>query len=89
MIPKKFCQLIKESAKRHDIDKVYDGDKSIYDNRKNFNILDDINAEPAVSIRKNASTRSKRCSLRRNGVFLLIKKLGYDRWKQLKDIGRR
>jgi hypothetical protein len=27
MIPKKFCQLIKESAKRHDIDKVYDGDK--------------------------------------------------------------
>jgi hypothetical protein len=28
MIPKKFCQLIKESAKRHDIDKVYDGDKA-------------------------------------------------------------
>ena len=28
MIPKKFCQLIKELAKRHDIDKVYDGDKA-------------------------------------------------------------
>ena len=47
---KKFGQLVKESAKRNDIDKVY-GDKA-YDNRKNFNMLDDINAEPAISIRK-------------------------------------
>jgi Transposase DDE domain len=53
---KKFGQLVKEAAKKYDIDKVY-GDKA-YDNRKNFNILDDINAEPAISIRKNASTRS-------------------------------
>jgi hypothetical protein len=84
---KKFGPLVKESAKRHDIvDKVY-GDKA-YDNRKNFNILDDINAEPAISIRKNAFTRSKRCPLRRDEV-LLIKKLGYDGWKQLKDAGRR
>ncbi len=49
---KKFSQLVKESAKRHDIDKVH-GDKA-YDNRKNFNILDDINTKPAISIRKNA-----------------------------------
>lgn len=49
---KKFGQLVKESAKKYDIGKVY-GDKA-YDNRKNFNILDDINAEPAISIRKNA-----------------------------------
>lgn len=63
------------------------GDKA-YDNRKNFNILDDINAEPAISIRKNASTRSKGCPLRKDEVFL-IKKLGYERWKQLKDTGRR
>jgi hypothetical protein len=83
---KKFGDLVKDSAKRHDIDKVY-GDKA-YDNRKNFNVLDDINAEPAISIRKNASTRSKRCPLRRDEV-LLIKKLGYDGWKQLKDAGRR
>ena len=48
---KKFGPLLKESAKTHDIDKVY-GDKA-YDNRKNFNILDDMNAEPAISIRKN------------------------------------
>jgi hypothetical protein len=83
---KKFGQLVKESAKRNDIDKVY-GDKA-YDNRKNFNMLDDINAEPAISIRKNASTRSKGCPLRRDEV-LLIKKLGYDGWKQLKNTGRR
>jgi len=80
---KKFGPLVKESAKRHDVDKVY-GDKA-YDNRKNFNILD---AEPAISIRKNASTRSKGCPLRRDEVFL-VKKLGYEGWKQLKDTGRR
>jgi hypothetical protein len=44
--------------------------------------------QPAISIRKNASTRSKGCPLRRDEVFL-IKKLGYERWKQLKDTGRR
>lgn len=83
---KKFGPLVKESAKRHHIDKVY-GDKA-YDNKKNFNILDDMNAEPAISIRKNASTRSKGCPLRRDEVFL-VKKLGYEGWKQLKDTGRR
>jgi hypothetical protein len=83
---KKFGPLVKESAKRHDVDKVY-GDKA-YDNRKNFNILDDMNAEPAISIRKNASTRSKGCPLRRDEVFL-VNKLGYEGWKQLKDTGRR
>ena len=83
---KKFGPLVKESAKRHDIDKVH-GDKA-YDNRKNFNILGDINVEPAISIRKNASTRSKGCPLRRDEV-LLIKKLGFEGWKQLKGAGRR
>ena len=83
---KKFGPLVKESAKRHDVDKVY-GDKA-YDNRKNFNILDDMNAEPAISIRKNASTSSKGCPLRRDEVFL-VKKLGYEGWKQLKDTGKR
>jgi hypothetical protein len=84
---KKFGQLVKESAKRHDIVKVY-GDKA-YDNRKNFNMLNDINVEPAINIRKNASTRSKGCPLRRDEVFLVKKKLGYDGWKQLKDAGKR
>ena len=40
MIQKKFGQLVNKSTGTY-IDKVY-GDKT-YDNRKNFNILDDIN----------------------------------------------
>ncbi len=83
---KKFGPLVKEAASKYDIDKVY-GDKA-YDNRNNFNILDKINAEPAIKIRKNASTRSKGCPLRRDEV-LLLRKLGYDGWKDLKDAGRR
>ena len=47
-----------------------------------------MNADPAISIRKNASTRANGCPLRREEV-LLIKKLGYEGWKQLKDSGRR
>ena len=53
-----------------------------------FNLLDDLNIEPAISIRKNASTKARGCPLRRDEV-LLIRKLGYDGWKQLKDAGRR
>ncbi len=83
---KKFGPLVKEAASKYDIDKVY-GDKA-YDNRNNFNILDKINAEPAIKIRKNASTRLKGCPLRRDEV-LLLRKLGYDGWKDLKDAGRR
>jgi DDE family transposase len=83
---KKFGPLVKEDAEKHEINKVY-ADKA-YDNRKNFNTLDDINIEPAIIIRKNASTISNGCPLRRDEVFL-IKRLGFERWKQLKDIGRR
>jgi len=68
---------MKESAGRYSIDKVY-GDKTYDNRRKNFNLLDYINAEPAISIRKNASSRSRGCQLRRDEVFLLIKKLGYE-----------
>ena len=54
---KKFGPLIKEAAEKHEINKVY-ADKA-YDNRRNnFNILDDINIEPAIIIRKNASIKS-------------------------------
>ena len=78
--------MVKEAAEKYDIDKVH-ADKS-YDNRRSFNLLDDINAEPVIRIRKNASTRSKGCPLRRDEVFL-VKKLGYEGWKQLKDAGKR
>jgi len=78
---KKFGPLVKEAvASKYDIDKVY-GDKA-YDNRNNFNILDKINAEPAIKIRKNASVRAKGCPLRRDEV-ILIRKLGYDGWDMM------
>jgi DDE family transposase len=83
---KKFGPLVKEAAEKHEINKVY-ADKA-YDNGNNFNILDDINIEPEIIIRKNTSTKSNGCPLRRDEVFL-IKRLGFERWKQLKDIGRR
>ena len=82
---RKFGPLVKEAAEKYDIDKVH-ADKA-YDNRKNFNLLDDINAEPVIRIRKNTSARSKWCSLRRDEVFI-VKKLGYEGWKQLKDAGK-
>ncbi len=47
-----------------------------------------MNIEPAISIRKNASSKARGCPLRRDEV-LLIRKVGYDVWKQLKDAGRR
>jgi hypothetical protein len=83
---KKFGPLVKEAAEKCHIDKVH-ADKA-YDNRKNFNLLDDLNAEPSIGIRKNASTRTRGCPLRREEV-IVIKKLGYQGWKQLKDAGKR
>jgi hypothetical protein len=64
---KKLGPMIREVAEEYDIDKVY-GDKA-HDNRRSFNLLDDLNIEPAVNIRKNASARSKGCPLRRDEVF--------------------
>lgn len=83
---KKFCPLVKEAAQSYNIDMVY-ADKA-HDNRRSFNLLDDLNIEPAINIRKNASIKTKGCPLRRDEV-LLIKKLGYDGWRQLKDTGKR
>ena len=78
--------MIREVSEQYDIDKVY-ADKA-HDNRRSFNLLDNLNIEPAINIRKNASVKTKGCPIRREEV-LLIKKLGYERCKQLNDMGRR
>jgi Transposase DDE domain len=83
---KKFSPMIREVSEQYDIDKVY-ADKA-HDNKRSFQLLDGLNIEPAINIRKNASVKTKQCPLRREEV-LLIKKLGYERWKQFKDAGRR
>jgi hypothetical protein len=79
--------MIREASKEYDIDKVY-ADKA-HDNRRSFNLLDDLNIEPAINIRKNASTIKIKASPLRGEEVFLIKKLGYNGWKQLKDTGRR
>jgi len=83
---KKFSPMIREISEEYAIDKAY-ADKA-HDNRRIFNLLDNLNIEPAIQIRKNASTKAKGCPLRRDEV-LLIRESGYERWKQLKDAGRR
>ena len=83
---KEFSPMIREVSEAYSIDKAY-ADKA-HDNRRSFNLLDNLNIEPAIQIRKNASTKAKGCPLRRDEV-LLIRELGYERWKQLKDAGRR
>jgi hypothetical protein len=83
---KKFCPLVRESSRKYSIDKVY-ADKA-HDNRRNFNLLERLDVEPVIVIRNNASTRERGCPLRREEI-LLIKKLGYQRWKQMKDAGTR
>ncbi|MDG6997692.1 MAG: IS5 family transposase [Nitrososphaerota archaeon] len=83
---KKFVPLVKEASKKNKIAKVY-GD-SAYDARKNFNLLDELEIEPAIKIRKNATTKSLGCQLRRR-ESLLVKRIGFDGWKKLKDYGKR
>jgi hypothetical protein len=72
--------------KKYNIDNVCAN--KAQDNRRNFNLLERLDVEPVIAIRNNTSTRERRCTLRMEEI-LLIKKLGYQRWKQIKDAGRR
>jgi len=83
---KKFCPLVRESFKKYNIDRVY-ADKA-HDNRRNFNLLERLDIEPVIAIRNNATTKERGCQLR-TGEVLLIKKLGYQRWRHIKEAGRR
>lgn len=83
---KKFVPLVKEASKKNKIAKLF-GDTS-YDARRNFNLLDELNIEPAIKIRKNATTRSHGSPLRREET-VLMKKLGLEGWKKVKDYGKR
>lgn len=83
---KKFVPLVKEVSKKRRVAKAYAD--AAYDSRKNFNALDDIGAEPAIKLRKGAVTRSLGSPLRREEA-VLVKKLGYEGWKELKNYGKR
>ena len=83
---KKFVPLVKEVSKKRKVAKAYAD--AAYDARSNFNALDEIGAEPAIKLRKNARTRSHGSPLRREEA-VLVKRLGYEGWKELKDYGKR
>jgi len=83
---KKFVPMVKEVAKKNKVKKAYaDG---AYDSRANFNLLDELSIEPAIKVKRNASAKPKGSPLRKEEV-LLVQRVGYDRWKELKEYGRR
>lgn len=78
--------MIKEISKHYKITKAY-ADKA-YDSKTNFNLLDKMNIEPIISIRKNANGRTRKCKSR-NELVHLIHTIGYYKYKKLKDTGQR
>jgi hypothetical protein len=83
---KKFVPLVKEVSKKRKVAKAYAD--AAYDARKNFNLLDEIGAEPAIKLKKGASTKALGSPLRRQEV-LMLDALGYDGWKSARDYGKR
>ncbi|MGE5862627.1 MAG: transposase, partial [Nitrososphaerales archaeon] len=75
-----------EIFKHNKITKVY-ADKA-YDSTVNFSLLDKLHIEPVISIRKNATGKTRKCKSRNEQVHL-IEKIGYSRYKHLKDTGQR
>jgi hypothetical protein len=82
----KFVPLVREVAKKKRVAKVYAD--AAYDARKNFNLLREIGAEPAIKLRKNASLKLMGSRTRRDEVMILDA-LGYEGWKSVKDYGKR
>jgi hypothetical protein len=60
----------------------------IHDTRDNFDTLDGMGVTPGIKIRKNASTRSRGCPLRRRHVCE-YKELGYKEWRDRYRYGYR
>jgi DDE family transposase len=83
---KKFVPLVKEVSKKRKVAKAYAD--AAYDARKNFNTLDEIGAEPAIKLKKGASTKALGSPLRRQEAIMLDA-LGHDGWKAVKDYGQR
>jgi hypothetical protein len=88
---KKFSPMVREVAKKARVKKARvkkayaDG---AYDARYNFNLLDELSIEPAIKVKRSSSAKPHGSPLRKEEV-LLVQRLGYDRWKELKGYGRR
>ena len=83
---KKFKELVDESSKRGKVNKVIaDG---AYDTKDNFRSLKEKGIEPAIKIRKNASTKP-RGSRERAEEVRKFKSKGYENWTKNKGYGQR
>jgi len=82
----KFVPMVKEVSKKKRVGKVYAD--AAYDARKNFNLLKEIGAEPAIKLRKNATFKLMGSRGRRDEA-LLLDALGYEGWKSVKEYGKR
>jgi IS5 family transposase len=83
---KKFKELVDESTQKANVEKVA-GDGA-YDTKDNFNHLKEKGIEPAIKVRKNASTKP-RGSRARAAEVKEFKRLGYDTWRKEKGYGQR
>ena len=83
---KKFVPMVKEVARKRKVAKVYAD--AAYDSRRNFNLLQERGIEPAIKVKRGATTLALGSPLRRREV-LLVNRLGYEGWKALKDYGKR
>jgi hypothetical protein len=68
---KKLVALIKEISKYHNITKTYA--YKAYDNIANFNLLDNLYIEPVISIRRNATAKTRKYRSRNKRVHLILK----------------
>jgi Transposase DDE domain len=83
---KKFVPMVKEVSKKRKVAKAYAD--TAYDSRTNFNALNEIGAEPAIKLRKNATFKLVGSRSRRDEAMLLDA-LGYEGWKSVKEYGKR
>jgi hypothetical protein len=81
-----FKNLISQAEKKAKIEKVLaDG---AYDTREIFNLLEEKHIESGIKIRKNANQRARGSPYRKKCVREL-KEMGYERWKEKHDYGKR
>ncbi len=81
-----FGELISQAEKSGKIEKALaDG---AYDTRENFNLLEEKGMESGIKIRKNANPRARGSPYRKKCVREL-KEIGYEKWKEQHDYGKR
>ena len=83
---RKYVPMVREVARKKRIASVYAD--AAYDSRRNFNLLRERGIEPAIKLKRGSNTMSLGSPLRRREVVLL-KGVGYEGWKRLKEYGKR